>query len=247
MKNNYSEKLELFQKSIGYRFKDPQLLKQALTTPRYGNENGLPNYQILETIGDSVLKLIFSIKKYKEGVKDPGKLTKIKQQIENDKTFKKIALKYFDLVEYIFKSEDQQIYRTKILADILEAICGAIYLDSNHNLETVENVIVDKFYLDWNNIIKDSEIFNKNILLEFLQEILKFTPKIEAKYEKQGVDNNLRWIAKNPVILDNAGGNLRSFSKLIRNIKSKKAQSKKEAEQDLYKKIFNKLSKKLNR
>ena len=163
MKNNYSNQLELIQKSIGYRFKNIQLLKQALTTPRYGNEKGLPNYEILETIGDSVLKLIFSIKKYKEGVKDPGKLTKIKQQLENDKTFKKIALKYFNLVEYIYKSKDQQIYRTKILADVLEAICGAIYIDSNHSLETVESVIVDKFYFDWNKIIKDSQIFNKKI------------------------------------------------------------------------------------
>jgi len=55
-------KLNRFQDLISYQFKNPKILLQALTTPQYGNENKLPYYEILETLGDAVIKLIFSLK-----------------------------------------------------------------------------------------------------------------------------------------------------------------------------------------
>ncbi|MEJ2249342.1 MAG: ribonuclease III domain-containing protein [Candidatus Lokiarchaeota archaeon] len=246
METNNSERLIEFQELIGYYFNDISLLKQSLTTPRFGNEMNIPDYEILETIGDVVLKLILVMKKYKEGINDPGDLTKVKQQIENDKTFRKIAVNYFNLEKYIFKSQTQKIHGTRIFADIFEAICGAVYLDSNQDLKVVENKIVDKFYPEWHKIIKNSKIFNKNILLEFLQAYLKITPKIDPEFEKEGTDDKPSWIAKKPKILDNNGEIILLLTKHIENLKSKTATSKKEAEQDLYFKIHKKLRKKLN-
>ena len=63
--DEYTEdKLNRFQDLIRYQFKNPKILLQALTTPQYGNENKLLHYEILETLGDAVIKLIFSLKMY---------------------------------------------------------------------------------------------------------------------------------------------------------------------------------------
>jgi len=80
-------RIEKFQDFIKYKFKNQNLLLQALTTPMYGNEQGIPNYDILETLGDAVIKLIFSLKLYNSGIRDPDQLTKMKQCLENNKTF----------------------------------------------------------------------------------------------------------------------------------------------------------------
>jgi ribonuclease-3 len=240
------EKLEKFQEFIRYNFQNDELLKQALTTPSFGNEQDLPNYEILEMIGDVVLKLIIVLKKYNEGVRDPGEITRVKQQIENNKTFRKIAKNYFTLDKFIIKPESQKLSGTKILADVLEAICGAIFLDSNHNLKIVKKVIVNRFYPDWNKLIEESEIFNKNTLLEFLQANLKKTPKIELDFIKKGQDDNPIWIAENPKIYDDNGDFIIKFSQYISKLKSNESNTIKEAEQDIYKKIYTELIEKLD-
>ena len=92
-----------FQKLINYNFINVNLLEQALTTPQYGNEmGGLPNYQVLETLGDAVIKLIFSTKIFEEGINSPGEFTRKKANFENDETLNRIAKKYFNLQNKYF-------------------------------------------------------------------------------------------------------------------------------------------------
>lgn len=55
------EKILEFQEKIDYQFNDINLLKRALTTPRLGNLQDLPHYEIFEFIGDPILKLILSV------------------------------------------------------------------------------------------------------------------------------------------------------------------------------------------
>jgi len=186
------------------------------------------------------------LKKYKDGIRSPGKLTQLKQQLENDNMLKRIARQYFKLENYIYKSESQNIERTKILADVFEALCGALFLDSGDNLTTVENCIINKFYDDWDNIVKDSPILNKNQLLEFLQAKLRFTPIIKTNFESIGPDNNPIWIAKNPRIYNQDNELLEKISSIIDNLESKKSRTKKQAEQNLYYKILKVLRKKFN-
>ena len=50
--------LDQFQDFINYRFNKPEMLHQALTTTQFANEKGILHYQILETLGDAVIKLI---------------------------------------------------------------------------------------------------------------------------------------------------------------------------------------------
>ncbi|MFX0073014.1 MAG: ribonuclease III domain-containing protein [Candidatus Hermodarchaeota archaeon] len=231
------QKLGQFQKFIDYRFKDINLLKQSLTTPKLGNELGVPHYEVLETLGDAVIKLIFSLKLYRKGKNDPGELTKMKQCLENNQTFSTIALK-MDLNNYIFTSKKQQILGTKTLADALEAVCGALYLDSN--ISIVEKKIINRFFEDWDQIIKDSSIFNKNQLLEYLQRKYRITPIVKCEFINKGSDHNPKWIAIKPNIFNKENELL---VELPKDLKSKAYKSQVQSEQDIYEKILRYLKK----
>jgi len=227
-------RIEKFQDFIKYKFKNQNLLLQALTTPMYGNEQGIPNYDILETLGDAVIKLIFSLKLYNSGIRDPDQLTKMKQCLENNKTFLEIASE-MELEKYIYSSNSQQIEGTTILADVFESICGAIYIDSENNLLTVEEIIINKFIHDWKIFLERPLTFSKNQLLEFLQEKFKFTPKIKYTSKKIGPDHALEWILESPIILD---PNNKEIIRLPSALKSDIFKTKKEAEKDLSLKIL---------
>jgi ribonuclease-3 len=228
------DKLNRFQDLISYQFKNPKILLQALTTPRYGNENKLPHYDILETLGDAVIKLILSLKLYNKGEDDPGNLTKIKLRLEDNRTFSKVADE-MELWRYLIASNKQKIEGTSILAEVFEAICGAIYIDSGNNLKIVEQTMIDKHFYDWDSMIKDSPHLYKNQLLEYLQNIYKITPELKVEYEKLGPDNDSRWVVKNPKILDQ---NHNIIIELPTTLRSEEFRRIKDAEKDLSLKIL---------
>jgi ribonuclease-3 len=234
MHKNAEDKLSRFQNLIRYQFNNPNLLLQALTTSQHGNQNNLPHYEILENLGDSVIKLIFSLKLYNEGEDDPGSLTKIKQRLEDNQTFLKVANE-MELWRYIFAANKQKIEGTSILAEVFEAICGAIYLDSNYDLKIVEQKIINNYFYDWVSMIEQSPHLNKNQLLEYLQDIYKITPKLEFEYEKFGPANDSRWIVRNPKIIDQ---NKEKIIEIPLTLKSAEFRRKKDAEKDLSLKIL---------
>lgn len=240
MDKNTEDKLNRFQDFISYQFKKPKLLLQALTTPLFGNENKVPHYEILETLGDAVIKLILSIHLYNKGENDPGNLTKTKQRLEDNQTFLKIANE-MELWRYIFASNKQKIEDTSILAEVFEAICGAMYIDSDNNLKLVEQKILDKFFYDWDSLIKQSPHLNKNQLLEYLQDLYKFTPELKFEYERRGPLNDFRWIVKNPKILDQEQNEIIELPTTLR---SEEYKRKKDAEKELSLKILKYLQRK---
>lgn len=146
---------------------------------------------------------------------------------------------YFNLDKYVLRTSDQNLEKSNILADELEAICGALYLDSNFNIRLIEEKIVNVFYQDLPIFLEESPIFNKTNLLEYLQKELRFTPKLKYEYEKKGPNNVLKWRAKNPKIVDQDDYVLYEY----KNLKSSYFKSKKEAEFDLASKILQKLKK----
>lgn len=239
MLKNEKDNLKELQEFLEYKFKNEDLLRNALTTPQLGKQLDLLDYNALELLGDAVIKLIFISKKIKEGLIDPGEITIIKQCLENDETLSKISNDYFNLKKFVLKSEKQVIEGTRILADVLEAICGAIFLDSDSNLKLVEEKVINRFYDDWDDwdvIINETSILNKNKLLEYIQKRHRITPVIKTEFLNKGSDHAPKWIAKNPKILDH---NNKILIPLQKDIKSEECKSKKEAEQDLYLKILN--------
>ncbi|MFX1381489.1 MAG: ribonuclease III domain-containing protein [Promethearchaeota archaeon] len=229
----FKDKLTEFQELIDYKFKNEDLLKEALTTPQLAHQLEVNDYNFLETLGDSIIKVIFITKLYRDGIKDPGKITKIKQRLENDDTLRKIAKNEMELDKFVLKSKKQRLKGTKILADVFEAICGAIFLDSGYDIKIVEEKIIAKFFSNFNSIIKESKIFQKSRLIEYLQKKHRITPHIECEYINKGSDHAPKWIAKNPKIHPKS-----LLIELPENLKSRSSKSIQEAEQDLYEKIY---------
>ena len=239
MNVNNKQNLRKFQDLIGYDFKKEDLLIQALTTPQLGNLTGKPSYDFLETLGDAVIKLIFILKLYQMDISKSSEITKIKAKLENDKTLKLIA-KQMKLEDYIFKTETQKIKDTRIFADVFEALCGAMFLDSNQNLNIVEKKLIDPFYGDIDKITQNIIISSKNQLLEYLQDKFKTNIIIELEYEKYGKEHDLLWRAKNPRILDREK---KELLKIPLKLQSGKYKTKKEAEKSLFKSILDYLKK----
>ena len=235
------EKVRKFQEFINYKFKNEQLLVQSLTTPSLSNEIGEPSYEFLETLGDAVIKIIFILKLYRMGITDSGEITQIKATLESDNALKKVAKK-INLEKFIFKTENQRVKGTRILPDVFEAICGALFVDSNCDLSIVEHKIINPFYEELDNIIQDSMISSKNILLEFLQEKFKTNIIIKLEYEKSGFEHDPIWIARNPRIFER--GSEKELIRIPMNLKSDKFSNKKEADKNLYAKILNHLKNK---
>ena len=130
------KQIDRLQKIIRVKFKNKSLLQRAVTHRSYVNESGrnIRDNERLEYLGDSVLGLVVNeflfrqFEDYRE-----GKLAKIKSAVVSEATLAKVA-RNINLGEYILmgKGEDHSGGRERpsILANTLEAIIGAIYLDS---------------------------------------------------------------------------------------------------------------------
>jgi ribonuclease-3 len=133
------------EKSLGHRFKRPDLLELALTHRSWANEQGIPeHYERLEFLGDAVLGLIAAEWLYQNHPELPeGELSKRKAQLVSRSSLAKHAEK-LDLGPSlkIGVGEDRSGGRAKanLLADSMEAIFGAVYLDAG--LECARTVIV---------------------------------------------------------------------------------------------------------
>jgi len=229
------EDIRKFQEFIDYTFKNEDYLVQSLTTPMLANETDEVSYEFLETLGDAVIKVIFILKISQKGIQDPGKITIKKALFESDHALIKVANK-IGLQEFIFKSKKQHIKGTKILADIFEAICGAIFLDSNQNFNLVEEKMITPFFEDFDLIIKNSTVNIKSELLEFLQGKFKSSIKINLEYDESGLPHNPTWITRNPKIFDS--NTQKILTSLPKNMISSEFGNKPDAEKDIYFKIM---------
>lgn len=147
MQQNNIEKLE---EKLGYIFKNKQLIKEALTHKTYAFEAAEPiNYnERLEFIGDSILNFIVTEQLYKSNKYfSEGELTRRRSIGVNNKFLAQKA-KQLNIGKHLLlgKGEKkQQGQKNKSnLANCLEAIIGAIYLDSN--LKTVRTFILEKIF-----------------------------------------------------------------------------------------------------
>jgi dsRNA-specific ribonuclease len=235
MNTSKEQKLLDLQSYLKYEFKNPRLLAQALTTTEYGNEHHEPHYQGLETLGDAVIKLCLTLQLYEKGTIDPEKITRQKQVIENNQFFFEIA-KEHELWNYVIYRNIPDIENAPILADVFEAIAGAVFLDSDKDIEIVNTVIINKFIQNWEDVLEKSSDFNINQLLEYLQDIYRITPELDFKHEPLGLDHDRKWKAKNPRILNKYDD--MDLIILPEELQSDFCQTKKDADKELAKKIL---------
>lgn len=122
--------LKIFQDRLGYHFKDQSLLRRALSHSSVGSEN----YERLEFLGDRVLGLMVADIAYHTFPNDSeGALAKRHAALASTETLASVA-RFLDLGDVVILSESERavggMHNDNLLADSLEAIIGAIYLDS---------------------------------------------------------------------------------------------------------------------
>ncbi len=166
---NY-EKLE---KTIGYSFKDKELVKLATMHSSYGNDHKLGrlhNNERLEFLGDAVLEVTVSESLYFDYKNKPeGELTKMRASIVCEPTLAQVA-RDIDLPKFLLLGRGEEHtggrYRDSITSDALEALIGAIYLDGGF---ANAKEFVQMFIL---NDIETKQLFydSKTILQEQVQK-----------------------------------------------------------------------------
>jgi len=177
------------EKIIGHTFKNKDFLKEALTHRSYLNERsdwGLPNNERLEFLGDAVLELITTEELFKRFPDfTEGQLTPIRSALVNYIMMARIA-RDMSLEQYILlsKGESKDVGRARevILANALEAIIGALYLDGGYapaKLFILEHVLVHLDEIMKKGLYRDA----KSELQEKIQEQRKVTPSYKVLKE----------------------------------------------------------------
>lgn len=124
------------EEKIGYTFKDKALLKTALTHSSYANESRDKRVECnerVEFLGDSVLSLVTSDYIYRQYRQTPeGELTKIRATVVCEQALHEVATN-LGINDYLLLGKGEEAgggrRRPSILADAMESIIGAIYLD----------------------------------------------------------------------------------------------------------------------
>ncbi|WP_408070902.1 ribonuclease III [Butyrivibrio sp. JL13D10] len=176
------KELDELQNSIGYHFKNSNLLLQALTHSSYANEqkiNKRGDYERLEFLGDAVLELISSDYLYnKYPDKKEGEMTKMRASMVCEPALAYCAAE-IHLEQYLILGKGEEAtggrHRESIISDVMEAIIGAIYLDSGIDAARAH---IEKFIL---NNPEEKQIFydSKSVLQEMVQK----DSALELRYE----------------------------------------------------------------
>lgn len=188
-----------FEEKINIKFSNEKLLREALTHRSYLNENpnwSVPHNERLEYLGDAVLELIVTeylfttYPNYQE-----GELTSIRAALVNYQMMAKVA-RELSLDDFLFlsrgESKDSGKAREVILANAMESVIGAIYLDGGYDVAKdfinrvliphAEKIVSERLYRD-----------PKSILQEIVQEKLKTTP-VYRVLKEEGPDHQKEFI-----------------------------------------------------
>ena len=174
--------LDEFEKNIGYTFSDKHLLKTALTHTSYAHENKVQSNEKLEYLGDSILEFVSSEYLYTNYKKlNEGEMTKVRATVVCEESLFKIAMKHnFSDFLFLGKSEIScnGSQKPAILADSVEAVIAAIYLDSNleeaktfiiTNLkEAIENASNNVGQKDYKTVLQEKLQVNGNVKIEYI-------------------------------------------------------------------------------
>ena len=188
------EKLKEFEKIIEYKFKDINILKTALTHTSYAYENDVKSNERLEYLGDSILEFISSEYLFNNyNNLSEGEMTKVRASAVCEDSLYVIAQKHnFSDFLYLGKSEiSSKTNKKAILADSVEAVIAAIYLDSK------DITIVRDFILK--NITSQIEYASKNVgkkdYKTVLQEKLQVHGEVNIQYSilKEEGPDHMKW------------------------------------------------------
>jgi ribonuclease-3 len=180
-----AEVLEECQKAIGYTFRQPELLRAALTHAS-GADTRLASNERLEFLGDAVLGLVtveqlyLRFPDYQE-----GDLTKIKSVVVSRRTCAHIS-RLLNLGDYLFLGKGMHLHTAVppgMLADVYESLVGAMYLDGG--LEPARNFILKYMGPEIEQVAESAHGGNyKSMLQQVAQREFSSTPQYQVLDEK---------------------------------------------------------------
>lgn len=188
--------MDKLEERIGYSFKNKELLKTALTHSSYTNEkhDASECYERLEFLGDSILGVVTAGLLYRHEPKLPeGRMTRLRAELVCEVSLHKVALelglgKYMRLGKGEERTGGRE--RTSILADMVEAVIAAIYLDSG--MEEASSFIINK-------VLKNAEIDDSHRSADYktrLQELVQRDSENTIAYKlvgESGPDHDKRF------------------------------------------------------
>ena len=169
------------EEKIGYIFTEKQLLNKALTHTSYAYEHKVESNEKLEFLGDSILEFISSIYLFENypNLKE-GEMTKVRATVVCEKSLYKIAKK-LNFSDFLNLGKSERLSggedRPAILADSVEAVIAAIYLDGG--LEEAKKFIIE-------NLKEEIKIASQNVgqkdYKTVLQEKLQEHGEVKIEY-----------------------------------------------------------------
>lgn len=186
--------MDELEAKIGYSFKDRALLRTALTHSSYANERhggDCQSYERLEFLGDSILGLITAGFLYAHEPRLPeGRMTKLRAELVCESSLYRVALK-LELGKHMRLGRGEEHtggrQRPSILADMVEAIIAAMYLDSG--MEQSRRFVLEM-------ILKDAPIDESHTNADYktrLQELVQRKSDQHISYtmtRESGPDHN---------------------------------------------------------
>jgi ribonuclease-3 len=143
------DELAGIERILGYHFFEPQHLIRALTHPAYANELLQQNTRCMDqeaysTLGDAVLKTGLILFLMERGLTTKGEITQAKEELESNVSLYRIGLR-LGIRGYVRLGRGaKDLWRSgeeTILADTIEALIGAIFLDSDAGFGVVRQCI----------------------------------------------------------------------------------------------------------
>lgn len=181
--------MQEFETRIGYRFRDRSLLQTALTHSSYANEHQNENaccYERLEFLGDSILGLTAAEYLYHYRPELPeGKMTRIRAELVCEESLYAVALTLgIGRLMRLGRGEENSDGRERpsVLADMVEAVIAAIYLDGG--MAPAKEFIMTHVLNHAEETISQRNRDNKTEL----QELVQSEPGSTIRYEMVSAD-----------------------------------------------------------
>ena len=195
-----NKQLLQLQQTIGYEFRDMELLRIALTHSSYANEKHWDynkNNERLEFLGDAVLEVLSSDFIFKNNpTMTEGKMTKLRASLVCEMSLASAA-REISLGEYLYLGKGELVTggakRDSILSDAFEALIGAMYLDGG--MEPAKKFVEQYVMSD----IEKKQLFydSKTVLQEIVQGRKEKNTKITYPViEESGPDHDKHFVVR---------------------------------------------------
>jgi ribonuclease III len=193
------KKLKKLEEKIGFVFKNKDLLQQAMVHRSYLNEHSdfhMGHNERLEFLGDAVLEIVITEYLFLNFPDKPeGELTNWRASLVNSKMLYNVAQE-IKIEEHLMLSKGEardkgSKARQYILANSVEALIGAIYLDQG--ISAAKEFIMNNVVVNLDNIIESKAYLDpKSRFQEVSQELVGITPSYQVLKE-EGPDHDKKF------------------------------------------------------